>query len=96
MAFLSLKNKKIVISAGASGIGWAITKACVLKGAIVYLCDIDHKALNKVKKHPLHNKRIFIYDIDASIEIEVIDFFGKMSKIGFARKFVCNINWDIN
>ena len=50
MALLNLKNKKIVISAGASGIGWAITKTCVLKGALVYLCDIDRKALNKVKK----------------------------------------------
>ena len=49
MAQLNLKNKKIVISAGASGIGWAITKACISKGASVYLCDIDRKALNKIK-----------------------------------------------
>ena len=45
----TLKNKKIVISAGASGIGWAITKVCIAKGASVYLCDIDPKAINKVK-----------------------------------------------
>ena len=45
----SLKNKKIIISAGASGIGWAITKVCVAKGASVYLCDVDPKAINKVK-----------------------------------------------
>ena len=50
----SLKNKKIVISAGASGIGWAITKACVAKGALVYLCDVNSKAINKIKKHPLY------------------------------------------
>ena len=37
----SLKNKKIIISAGASGIGWATAKVCLSKGAIVYLCDID-------------------------------------------------------
>ena len=80
MAFQNLKNKKIVISAGASGIGWAIAKACIIKGASVYLCDIDRKALNKVKKHPLHNKRIFISEIDASNEIEVIDFFGIIKK----------------
>ena len=75
MALLNLKNKKIVISAGASGIGWAITKACISKGASVYLCDIDRKALNKVKNHHLFNRRIFISEIDASNEIEVIDFF---------------------
>ena len=55
----SLKNKKIIISAGASGIGWAITKVCVAKGALVYLCDVNPKAINKVKKHPMYNKRIF-------------------------------------
>ena len=51
----SLKNKKIIISAGASGIGWAITKVCLAKGASVYLCDNDSKAINKVKKHSLYN-----------------------------------------
>ena len=80
MALLNLKNKKIVISAGASGIGWAITKSCISKGASVYLCDIDRKALNKIKKHPLHNKRIFIFEIDASNELEVIDFFEIIKK----------------
>ena len=37
----SLKNKKIVISAGASGIGWATTKICASRGAQVFLCDIN-------------------------------------------------------
>ena len=80
MASLSLKNKKIVISAGASGIGWAIAKACLSKGALVYLCDLDRKALNKIKKNPLHNRRIFTSEIDASNEIEVIDFFKIVKK----------------
>jgi len=76
----SLKNKKIIISAGASGIGWAITKVCVAKGASVYLCDIDPKAINKVKKHPSYNKRIFVSETDASDEMEVVDFFHKIKK----------------
>ena len=76
----SLKNKKIIISAGASGIGWATTKICVAKGASVYLCDIDLKAINKVKKHPLYNKRIFVSEADASDEIQVINFFNKIKK----------------
>ena len=76
----SLKNKKIIISAGASGIGWATTKICVAKGALVYLCDIDPKAINKVKKHPSYNKRIFVSETDASDETEVIDFFHKIKK----------------
>ena len=40
---LSLQNKKIIISAGASGIGWATAKICLSRGAIVYLCDINKK-----------------------------------------------------
>jgi len=76
----SLKNKKIIISAGASGIGWATTKICVAKGALVYLCDVDPKAINKVKKHPSYNKRIFVSETDASDETEVIDFFHKIKK----------------
>ena len=80
MSSNSLQNKKIVISAGASGIGWATTKICVAKGASVYLCDIDLKAINKVKKHPLYNKRIFVSEADASDETQVIDFFNKIKK----------------
>jgi len=76
----SLKNKKIIISAGASGIGWATTKICVAKGALVYLCDVDPRSINKVKKHPSYNKRIFVSETDASDETEVIDFFHKIKK----------------
>ncbi len=64
----SLKNKKIIISAGASGIGLATTKVCLSRGAYVYLCDIDNKSLNKLNKHPLINKRLFKYNCDASDE----------------------------
>ena len=78
---LSLQNKKIIISAGASGIGWATTKVCVAKGALVYLCDIDHNAINKVKKHPLYNKQIFVSETDASDEAQVINFFNKIKEI---------------
>ena len=77
---LSLRNKKIVISAGASGIGWATAKVCLSKGAIIYLCDIDPKSLNKVKKNPLYNKRLFAYESNASEEEEVVEFFSQINK----------------
>ena len=76
----SLQNKKIIISAGASGIGWATTKICLSRGAIVYLCDIDNKSLNKIQKHPLNNKRLFSYECDASDEYEVSNFFDQIKK----------------
>ena len=77
---LSLQNKKIIISAGASGIGWATAKICLSKGATIYLCDIDGKFLNKIKKHPLTNKRLFAYVCDASDEDEVSSFFNQINK----------------
>ncbi len=77
---LSLRNKKIIISAGASGIGWATAKVCLSKGAIVYICDIDKKLLIKTNKHPLTNKRLFSYLCDASDENEVSNFFNQINK----------------
>ena len=54
----TLKNKKILISAGASGIGWATAKVCLGKGATVFLCDVEQKYLHKVKKHSQINKKL--------------------------------------
>ena len=76
----SLNNKKIIISAGASGIGWATAKICLSKGAYVYLCDIDNKSLNKIKKHPLANKKLFYYECDASDEDDDSNFFSQVNR----------------
>jgi len=75
-----LKNKKIIISAGASGIGWATAKVCLSKGATVFINDIEKKFLNKVKKNPLNNKRLFSYECDASNENDVKNLFKQISK----------------
>jgi len=75
---LSLKNKKIIISAGASGIGWTTAKISLARGSYVYLCDINVKSLNKIKKHPLYKKKLFVYECDASDEYEVSDLFDQI------------------
>ena len=77
---VSLQNKKIIISAGASGIGWATAKVCLSKGAIVYLCDINNKSLNKIKKNSQINKKLFVYQCDASNENHVENFFKLVKK----------------
>tara|TARA_B100000965_G_scaffold320138_1_gene281125 strand:+ start:540 stop:1325 length:786 start_codon:yes stop_codon:yes gene_type:complete len=77
---LTLKNKKIIISAGASGIGWTSAKLFLSRGATVYICDIDKKLLNKTKKHPQNNKKLFSYECDASNENQVSNFFKQVSR----------------
>ena len=86
----TLKDKKILISAGASGIGWATAKVCLSKGATVFLCDIEHKYLNKTKKHKLINKKLFVYHCDASSEVDVSQLFNKILKK--TKKLDCLIN----
>ena len=46
-----LLNKKIIISAGASGIGWATAKVLDQRGAQVFLCDINEKRIQKINKN---------------------------------------------
>ena len=89
MVHQSLKNKKIIISAGASGIGLATAKVCLARGAYVYLCDINKNFINKLKKHPLHNKRLFSYYCDASNEPQVKDFFKNIQNKTKKRKKLC-------
>ena len=73
-----LKNKKIVISAGASGIGWATAKVLDQRGAKVFVCDIDEgrvKAINSDKKNKI---KAFVCNADE--EKEVYNFFKEIKK----------------
>lgn len=74
-----LKNKKIVISAGASGIGWATAKVLDQRGAKVFVCDIDEgrvKTINSDKKN-----KIKAFACNADEEKEVYNFFKEIKKI---------------
>tara|TARA_Y100001980_G_C14538922_1_gene316236 strand:+ start:323 stop:1105 length:783 start_codon:yes stop_codon:yes gene_type:complete len=85
-----LKGKRIIISAGASGIGWATAKICLDKGATVYISDKNKNYLSKTKKHKLYNKKLFVYECDASNEDEVKNLFTLINKK--TKKIDCLIN----
>ena len=76
----SLKNKKILISAGASGIGWATAKVCLLKGATVFLCDVEQKYLNRIKKHKQINKNYLLITVMLLVKMMYYNYLEKFQK----------------
>lgn len=38
---IAMKGKRVLVTAGAQGIGWAITEAFVAAGAQVHICDVN-------------------------------------------------------
>ncbi len=90
MADKSLKNKKVIISAGASGIGLATVKIMLNRGATVFVSDINDKFLNNLKKIKKSNKKLNIYYCDASNEKDVKNLFYRIKKK--TKKIDCLIN----
>jgi len=68
-------GKNIIISAAADGIGWSIASLSLDKGYNVYLSDINQKRIDKINKHPLINKQLFIDNVDAKNQDSVEKYF---------------------
>ena len=83
-----LKNKKVIISAGARGIGWATAKVLHKRGAKVFLCDIDEKRIQKINKDKKNNIRAFLCNADNEKDIK--KFFKEVKK--FTNSIDCLIN----
>ncbi|MEO5701124.1 MAG: SDR family oxidoreductase [Casimicrobiaceae bacterium] len=47
---LDIRNLRVMITAGAAGIGLAIARAFVREGAKVHVCDVDHDALARLSR----------------------------------------------
>ena len=84
MADQSLKNKKIIISAGASGIGLTTSKICLSRGATVYLSDINEKFI----KTPHFTKKI---DIEIDAKDDYIEIIISDNGTGFENKDLTKI-----
>ena len=83
-----IKNKKVLITAGASGIGWATAKILSQRGARVFICDVDRNKINKINKDKKNNIKAYLCDVDEKNEVE--RFFDQIKKS--IKKIDCLIN----
>ena len=89
---LKLLNKKIIISAAAEGIGWSIAQECMQYGAIVYLTDKNNESLDKISKHDLYEKQLFLDRVNAHDAQEVEDYFNKIeNKVDSVDALINNV-----
>jgi|SRR5690625_4715481 len=71
MKMLNLAHKRVIITAGASGIGAVMANKFSQMGAKIAICDIDANAISG-----LNNPSIFPYQADVGSESDVKSFFN--------------------
>ncbi|PWK65664.1 SDR family oxidoreductase [Aminobacter sp. AP02] len=74
---LGLKGLRVVVTAGAGGIGLKIAKAFLDEGALVHICDVDRDGLANVRQ--LHRRLTASY-CDVSDRASVAEFFADAVK----------------
>jgi len=72
------KNKRVLVTGGASGIGAAIVKRFIEEGAIVGIMDMDRQALEKISKD--------IPDIHLLIEVDLTQTTAVSSAFSYIEK----------
>lgn len=72
-----LKDKNIIITGAASGIGKAIVEKCINNLAVIHAMDIDKAGLENLK-YQLNTDRLIIYHVDVSKPCEIENTFKKI------------------
>ena len=75
---LNLKNQKVIVTAGAQGIGLAITAAFVEAGAQVHICDVSDEFLDGARKQ-FANAPVSYSRTDVTDEKQVDAMFSELS-----------------
>lgn len=70
-----LKNRKIIITGAASGIGKELVKQCLHEGATVIACDINEDFLVELKRTVSNCSSLHTYQVDVSNYGDVAAFF---------------------
>ena len=74
---LGIKDLRVVVTAGASGIGLEIARAFVREGARVHICDVDERALLEARESDPHLTQS---TCDVSDRAQVARLFGDALK----------------
>lgn len=73
----SLKGKRVLVTAGAQGIGLAIARKFLAAGATVHICDVDANACQAVMdEHP----SLSVSLTDVSNEAQVLSLYDELSR----------------
>ncbi len=72
-----LTGQRALVTAGAQGIGLAITEALLQQGAEVHICDVDRVALDKTKAQ---YAQVHISHTDVGNEAQVLSMFAEVQK----------------
>lgn len=70
-----IKNRKVIVTGAASGIGKEIVKRCLHEGASVIACDINEHSLYDLKRLIDNRNDLHTYQLDVSNYEEVTRFF---------------------
>ncbi len=84
-----LKDKKIVITGGSKGIGYAIAKKCISEGARVLVTGRNEQSLKKVKEELGENLEYIVHDIS---KVDTIDELLKHSMEIFGGSIDCLVS----
>ena len=86
-----LHNKKFIISAAASGIGYVIANEIVQNGGKVFLTDIDQRKINLIKSKKNLVNKIFPTKIDCNNPEEVKNYFNSLKSLKQIDGLINNI-----
>lgn len=75
-----LKDKTVIVTGAAGGIGAAVTERCLNEGAVVLACDIDESGLTKVAEQ-ISSSKLTTFRLDVSSYHDVAAFFEQLTTI---------------
>lgn len=75
-----LKNRKIIVTGAASGIGKEIVKQCLQEGASVIACDIQEESIRELQRSMDSHHALHTYRLDVSKYEQVAAFFQEVER----------------